>query len=354
VRWVLLVDESGHFDVRTEHVAVGALLVPERSLAVLDSALRRAVHLLDPRCPWPLHTAHLRTLTWLAAARHTEVRRQGPAGPRGISSACDTVLEALERTPGRKTERVFQDIATGKKGRWEDLQDLERWLETQPRLRPTRRELRRHQEYLFGGIANAVEAFVQQERRLGATLWAVTSSESTRGNAVQSPLSPDRYVALLQVLVERAGDVLHAQRPGDELAIRPFVRDVRVDGTRRPMRRQDLVELIAAADLPHRLEIMADAPSAYPGAHPGPGFLADLLANSARAHRGNLTALHAVIRSSTGLRPRSGKPARSHCAAHVKARTFILDSRAGRSPRTQDLRGLAPWAQAQALQWSPS
>jgi len=351
VRWALVIDESGKFARRKDDVTVAGVLLPAASASVLGRTLRQAMLDADPRCPWPLHSAHLRTLTWLAAARTTELQRQGPGGHRDVGQACEQILDALESYRRRQTERVFQDIATGSKGDWDNLQDLERWLDSRRNLRWAKRTLRRHQGGLFDRVARTVKNFTGEEQRRGLGMWAFTASESMRGNACDSPLSPDRYVALLQVLIERAADMLYRAHPEHTLVVRPFVRHVALGGPRRPLQAADVAVLVRQAQLPQDLAIVADPPSDYPGTHPGTGFLADLLANTARIQRGQLDALHLELRHRTGLWATSGPERRSHCAAHIKARDYILAARAGDAPPQQSLAGLRPWARDQALSW---
>ena len=354
--WLLLIDESGNFRLPGETVTVAGVLGRSEDLNRLDRALFEELRALDPLCPWPLHTAHANKLSWLAVAREHQVRKRGPQGPPRLGMAVTAILNGMERALPEETRDLRGSIGRRRSPTWEAMMRLERWLsrEAPPALDLSLNTLRDWQADLFGRVTDTVRHQVAKKAR--RPIWAIVSSESHTGNAMESPLSADRYLALLAVLIERAADVLARAGSHGPLSVRPYGRHVSLPGeTEGPFTQRHLLGLLARTELPSTLKVEAGHPGRYPGPTPGAGFLSDLLAHQSRfalRHHGGLSRLHQLLRVRTGLKAWSGDPARSHCAAHYRAREYILAARAGEAPPLANLEGIAPWARSQAEQWS--
>lgn len=262
MNWHLFLDESGNFDAPDDEVVVAGILLREDAPGCAEDQLLRRFRQHLAHVPWPPHTAHLQhpvaRVVWHAAAR------DGGAGwgaaPEKSRAAYDKAVEVLEESaPDALAEAQRQALldeghgsdSLGRidwelMGRFENLlaeYDLEQGTDLLGQFESDAicdvREFRRGIMRAFAGESVGHDG----EGGEPAPAYVTAVSESWRGDAEAK--DSDRYLVLLEQLVERVEAVLKRLGGEHQVHLRPLGRHVKPDGgAQRPMRGEDLSGLI--------------------------------------------------------------------------------------------------------------
>jgi len=362
--WALFVDESGNFDDPDDIVAVSGVLLHHRSSLqphVLKSALKRAAPLL----PWPPHAWLLNQPAFTAIAIR-ELLRGGDGGVSGrVSSAAIDAYRAMRQADSGAVERVTQAFRAGDPDvAKSEIKLLTAAISTADR--PAFDTLRHYGVEIRALVARLVTEAAAQERVADEFLpvWLVLSSETVTGDAFPSSSTGDRYLTLLEVLLERLAQVLRRTGHEHEVAVWVSRRDVAngLGGTEH-LAQPRLQRLITAA-AKHQPTIQLTAAGIGRSTDErGAGYVvADFAANASRVAtfpRGRtLDEVYSVLRQRIGLVQLETGGVYSHCAANGAAAALIAraESEGVAAPRGELLANQrrALWACQQAWTWAES
>jgi hypothetical protein len=359
----LFVDESGDFDDPEAEVAVaGVLARTYDSIQMrlrLEQALRRAV----PVGPYPPHANRLNIPAWLALAAMIRVESsdRGMRFQRWLAPAVDVITSSGESPAVQAREAVRANKEQGREVPWELVQNVDRWFRTDHIS--TYRTLR--------AASHDVDAeMVDLLRRLQANV--LDGGRCFAAGAWSGPfeLAPgDRYLALLEVLLERVFTLASASRlPVQLIHVHVATRGVRHsrNGTLEPMVLGDVDFALRGGTTfptgchPNHVQWFPRRPAHYDSAvHPGV-VLADFVSNrlSRRvlcgspdwdgvcARAGNAVGLPVAVFP----RMAPGEPVPALAAAGP-ARRFIRDAFQGSEAMTE-WEDVPDWVRQQARAWA--
>lgn len=255
MKWKLYIDESGDFSEPDDEVVVAGVLVRDDADGWAGHELFNRLQDNLPHIPWPPHTAHIKhpaaRVVWHAAARDGDAGWDpAPASSRSVyDRAVDYLLEEVPEELAEAQRQALVDQNHWEHsglGRvdWHHLIHFENLLNAHdPEIiagleREMERDLSAFRRELF-------EALPESDRNEAKFVpaYITVGGETWRGDA-ENPDS-DRYVTLLERMIERANDVL-ARNGGDhEVHLLPLARHIQPgDEGQRPLQTSDLEDLV--------------------------------------------------------------------------------------------------------------
>jgi hypothetical protein len=234
-QWVLFLDESGQFDLPDESVCVAGLLLQADDGVARRGWLREPIERAVPWAPWPPHAAWLRRPSYVAWC----LMRPEARVPEGAAAAVEFVKAAGDPAP----RSVVASAAKGERPSWNEVAASDAWLEANGPQHLS--ALAAEWERARGNLQAFLEHLAGQLGPEGCLLVAATEE---RGGERAS--APDRYLALLEVALERVFAFLRARPPEDHLVwvscATRHVRGLPVPGV--PLRSADVADAIRKAE----------------------------------------------------------------------------------------------------------
>lgn len=245
--WQLFVDESGDFDDPEAEVAVAGVLVRAYDSAQLRIRLRQALERAVPVGLYPPHTNRLNIPAWIALASMVHVA-EGESGAR-FRKAADPAIRAIEASAeapavqAREAVRAYRE--SGKEVSWEVGRAVDAWLA----------EAHPHAHRRLACVSRDIDAALVQllERLQSGVLDGGRCFVSCAWSGPEDLGSEDRYLRLLEVLLERVFALSAGPRPPEQrIFAHVATRRVRAghDGAGGDEREKMRVEHLAAVARP--------------------------------------------------------------------------------------------------------
>jgi hypothetical protein len=357
-RWVLFVDESGQFERPDDPVAVAGVLWTEGVRGSGAADMKRALLRAVPGLPWPLHASLLNQSAYVALASERTMReRPSSLDEVGITVAVRQAVSVLLEYDRHLVNAELTALS------WRPTVDVLRPLSAILREHTplVHERLRHHANQGWAAVGRLLAALAAQNTdRAYPDVALVTASETELGDAIEEGSTGDRYLAVLEPLLERTARLLERRDGAHELVLRASRRDVFDSrlATRGALAPPHLAALAREAST-SRVRVVVGGVERF-DVHVDPGYvLADFAANHAR--RTLLVPTRPVRLAEQKLADRlvvsvrSGTTALSHLAASGASRALInaaadLQDRPERVlPATLPRRR---WACEQAWEWA--
>lgn len=363
--WWLYVDESGDFSNAHDCVVVAGLLLNQAATGTGEATLRSVLGQAAPHIPWPLHAS----IIHLPVAHAFWAKRAGP-------NQCSTELsrasaDALEWAAQRSREIVDQvlgALAANREPSFGKLKTLD------VALSGAAPDLHR----VLSKFARDVMTRVHEVVRTLANGWLENgqaalfcAAEPLVGDAVPAGSSGDRYLSLLETLLERLLDFLDWAGDDHCVNLRVLRRNVRdpMLGATAPLHVRHLHTMVSELTGSPRGRLQGahgavklapvDTPAFDGTAHPGL-VLADLTANRLRRavfNGGNLDRLNRAVSQLTAFPVLNGPASLPTVAATGDLRRCVGAIRhrdAGPLPanlHALDDTHFEAWSRQQARRW---
>ncbi len=381
-RWSLYIDESGDPASPAEDPVLAGLLVDQERHADLAARLREGLGRAAPDVPWPIHAWLTRRPAMYALWRYRAANER----PDGLSATDAAAIAAWRAREPDALEAALALLRAGGEPRPGDLRPLDRALAAADPAASG--ALLRRAEATRAAIERVLAGLAAEERASGASgatgvspgLLAFAVGEARRGDAwpaEDDPARADRYLKLLETILQRVADALLRQGGRHQVDIHALVRRLEVRdlaGQRRAsmLHARHVAEAAAGATTGTRTIVRDGAtvrlnPAGTPRfderVHPAL-VVADYAANVARRYLPRFRPLERILVELGGEVPfpfASGRPgleALPHPAATGVARAFLDQARRreGPAPDRAPLvaAGIRPWAREQAERWAAS
>ena len=375
-RWHLYVDESGDFESRGSAVLVAGLLVREGMATECHEWLRGLLEKRVSWVPWPFHATYLRNpvmyALWSELLGHDH-------GYDELALVAPVVIRLLEERAAEALARARKALSRTAEGgprrdpRYDDARALDNAV---ARDAPAeRRKLLEIVGKTRERIAEVLRSLSCEEGDLETEAVLFCASESVTGDACPTEAkSPDRYMMLLECLIERVLDALLHRGGSYDVVVSALTRRIRnaVLGNLAELRLGDISQACSAAagstdrTLERggaRIRLVPGQPRTFDDSTHGGLVLADFLANHMRpgfARPRCLADLIGRVELFCSVPLRSGSPSLPHVPGSGAAREFLREVRGpGFEPTLMEgeelrkVRGINLWAIEQALAWAP-
>jgi len=367
----LFVDESGDFKDPDAEVAVAGVWMQTYDSAQMRLRLERALRQVVPVGPYPPHANRLRYPGWLALASMVEVadNERGAAIRKRAAPAVRAIQSSAEAAAQQGRDAVRACAESGKEIPWEVAREVDEWLQ--------QIEERSHRA-LKWAVRDMDGAFVQllshlQTDVLDGGRCCVAGAWEGREAGPPSDEAPDRYVALLEALIERVFTIAADRKPPMQLVhahvatrwvTRPGVPRGE-DPASKALRTRDITEAFRQAAgfpvgcKPAHVQFFPHPPASYDRTvHPGI-VLADFVANRLRGRVLHGTPTWSDVTQRAGhavgmavdVRPRLARNVEApSLAAQGQPREVVRSAFEGQSPAGSAAQA-PPWANDQARVW---
>lgn len=364
--WWLYVDESGNFAKTTDHVVVAGLLIKEQATAAGQATLKVTLHGAAPHVPWPLHASRIK----IPIMHALWARQKGPKHcSTQLAATSASALETLTEYEEARLRRVETAFIKRRQPRWNDLTELDTTL---ARVAP-------HIYVTLSDIAAEVLANIRHVLRTLAQHWlkndealVVCCSEPLPGEAAPPSGIGDRYLIMLETMLERLRDFAGWGGGEHTINVRVLRRDVRdpalgmatslhVRHLQQIVRNLTSSNQVSRHDSVDRVSLKPiDTPSFDEAAHPG-FILADLIANLLRRamfNSGNLVRVNMGAKRMIAFPLLCGIASMPTIVATGALRRCVARARStgsatnwnGQAALLND-DGLCLWAREQAVRW---
>jgi hypothetical protein len=234
-RWRLFIDESGDFKRSDADPIVAGVLLGEGPAECDETWIRQILIKELPFIPWPFHGWVTRRPLMYALWPEVRVNNSAP----GTEDAAKKALKLLQDRAPELLQKVLDQTKTGDPKKRGDVKALERIVQRFDR------ESFKCLEACMKRARNRLRKTAQLVGRSSAAT-IIVAAEGERGDAIPESGGGDRYLNLLEALLQRAADALLERKEDKaveyELRIHVLTRYVMepVLGRQIPLRAQDV------------------------------------------------------------------------------------------------------------------